>query len=136
MQGKGKLAAIDAMDFLKVIMTHNMMKRYDMEAVAAAKAARMKVAAVTLSTRSQCERFAKVPAPPEGQRMVRRRSVTRVRWWCRRTLCLCSSQAPHLPPPMVTGRFFARSVQARGDGPILAHLVQAAPSSSLVLPSD
>jgi len=69
-QGKGKLAVVDAMDFLKVIMTHNMIKRYDMEAVAAAKTARMKVAAVTLSTLSQCERFAKVPAPPEGQRMV------------------------------------------------------------------
>jgi len=58
------------MDFLKIIMIHNMMKRYDMETVTAAKIARMKVAAVNLSTLSQCERFAKVLAPPEGQRMV------------------------------------------------------------------
>ena len=70
MQGKGKLAVVDSMDFLKLIMTYNMMKRHDMEAVAAAKTARMKVAAVTLSTLAQCECFAKVPAPPEGQRMV------------------------------------------------------------------
>ena len=70
MQGKGKLAVVDAMDFIKLTMTHNMMKRHDVEAVAAAKTARMKVAAVILSTLAQCERFAKVPAPPEGQRMV------------------------------------------------------------------
>jgi len=69
-QGKGKLAVVDSMDFLKLIMTYNMMKRHDVEAVAAANSVRMKVAAVTLSTLPECERFAKVPAPPEGQRMV------------------------------------------------------------------
>ena len=70
MQGKGKLAVVDSMDFLKLIMTYNMMKRHDVEDVAVANSVRMKVAAVALSTLVQCERFAKVPAPPEGQRMV------------------------------------------------------------------
>jgi len=43
-QGKGKLAVVDSMDFLKLIMTYNMMKKHDVEAVAAANSVRMKVA--------------------------------------------------------------------------------------------
>ena len=41
------------MDFMKLIMTHNMMKKHDVEGVAAVKLARMQVAAVTLSTLAQ-----------------------------------------------------------------------------------
>ena len=42
-----KIAVVNSTDFIKLIMTHKLMKKHDVEAVAAARAARMQVAALT-----------------------------------------------------------------------------------------
>ena len=93
---QGKIAVVDPTDFVNLLMTHKLMKKYNVEAVAAAKDARMKVAAVTLSNLAQSERFVNVPAPP--------------------------ATAP--PSGPADGPILAPSVQARGDGPILAPSVE------------
>jgi len=96
---------VNSTDFIKLIMTHKLMKKHDIDAIAAAKAARMQVAAVNLSNLALSERFVNVPAQAPT----------------------ASLSAPG------DGPILAPSVEARGDGQILAPSVQEAPSSSLVL---
>jgi len=128
---QGKIAVVNSTDFIKLIMTHKLMKKYDIDAIAAAKAARMQVAAVTLSNLALSERFVNVPAQPPTASLS------------------APGDGPILAPSVEArgdGQILAPSMQAPGDGPILApsveapgddqilaHLVQAAPSSSLVL---
>jgi len=102
---QGKIAVVNSTDFIKLIMTHKLMKKHDIDAIAAAKAARMQVAAVNLSNLALSERFVNVPAQAPT----------------------ASLSAPG------DGPILAPSVEARGDGQILAPSVQEAPSSSLVL---
>jgi len=101
-----KIAVVDAIDFIKLINRHRGMNKHNV-------AANMKVAAVTLSNLAKSERFAKVPAPPEGQ------SESMV-------------QQVALPLPVAA----TASPSARGDGPILAPLVEARGDGQILAPLE
>jgi len=128
---QGKIAVVNSTDFIKLIMTHKLMKKHDMDAIAAAKAARIQVAAVTLSNLALSERFVNVPAQPPTASLSAPGDGP---------ILAPSVEAPgdgQILAPWVEARgdgpILAPSLQAPGDGQILAPLVQAAPSSSLVL---
>jgi hypothetical protein len=140
---ESKIVVVDTIDFVKLINRHRGMKKHNV-------AARMKVAAVTLSNLAKSERFAKVPAPPEGQSESMMQQVALPLPVAATASPSAHGDGPILAPleeargdgpilaPLVEARgdgpILAPLVEARGDGQILAHLVQAAPSSSLVLP--
>jgi len=127
-----KIAVVDAIDFIKLINRHRGMNKHNV-------AANMKVAAVTLSNLAKSERFAKVPAPPEGQSesMVQQVALP---------LPVAATASPsargdgQILAPLVEargdGQILAPLVEARGDGPILAPLVEARGDGQILAPLE